>query len=405
MVSRIVSRPVDLHPKQSEFIRSEKLYRGFVGGRGAGKTRAGAIDLVWRSKANRTYLIASPTSILMNDTTFSTFRTVAEGMGMWYSYRLTPYPTVTLANGAKVRFRTAEDPERMRGPNLSGVWLDEASLMEEEAYSVCIASLRECGESGWLSATFTPRGYGHWTYKVFAKEPRHPDTAIFESPTRNNPFLPPSFDASVRAQYRDGSRMALQELDAVFLPDGIAMFARHWFKILPVAPKLKRRVRAWDLAATEVKAGNDPDYTVGALVGETEDKQTVITHIVRDRLSPLETKRLIRSIAEYDGKGVEILIEQEPGASAKILVSDLIRDMAGWTVRAKPANGTKSERAAPLSSLCEAGAVALVASPWNEPFLDEAEQFPGGTHDDQIDAVALGFNHLHEKKPLEWGVR
>lgn len=41
----------------------------------------------------------------------------------------------------------------------------------------------------------------------------------------------------------------------------------------------------------------------------------------------------------------------------------------------------------------------------NEPFLDEAEQFPGGKHDDQVDAVALGFNHLHEKRSLTWVAR
>ena len=378
-----------------------------MGGRGAGKTRAGAIDLIWRSCPGRTYLIGSPTGVMMTDTTFPTFREVARSMGMWWpgGVRLTPYPVVTLANTAVVRFRTAEDPERMRGPNLSGVWLDEASLMEEEAYSICIAALREGGESGWLSATFTPRGMGHWTYRVFAREPRSMDTAIFSARTAENVFLPPDFDRTVRAQYGNGSRMTLQELDAEFLPDGMAMFARHWFKYVDVSPKLTRRVRAWDLAATEAKPGTDPDYTCGVLVGETEDKTTVITHVVRDRLSPLATKKLLRSIAEYDGKGVEIIIEQEPGASAKILVADLIRELAGWTVRAKPSDGSKAERAGPLSAMAEAGNVTLVRSPWNDAFLDEAEQFPGGVHDDQVDAVALGFNHLHEKKPLTWGVR
>jgi predicted phage terminase large subunit-like protein len=309
--------------------------------------------------------------------------------------------------GAEVIFRSADAPDRLRGPNLNGVYLDEASLMPEDVYNVCIGRLRKDGKTGVLRAAFTPQGRGHWTYKVFGKsiERDDPDVGIVSAKTNQNPFLPETFDKMVRQQYGAESRLALQELDADFLPEGMTMFARQWFQYHAESPPLKRKVRAWDLAATETKAGNDPDFTVGALIGETADKQTVVTHIVRDRLSPLATKKLIQSIAEYDGKGVEIIIEQEPGAAAKILVADLIRDLSGWIVRAKPSNGTKAERAGPLSAATEAGNVALIRSPWNEPFLDEAEQFPGGKHDDQIDATALGFNHLHEKRALSWVVR
>ncbi|MFX4846510.1 phage terminase large subunit, partial [Acinetobacter baumannii] len=86
-------------------------------------------------------------------------------------------------------FRSAEDPDKLRGPNLSGSWLDEASLMEREAFDICIASLREAGEQGWLSATFTPRGLTHWTYDLFGRGGR-PDVELFTSRTRDNPFAP-----------------------------------------------------------------------------------------------------------------------------------------------------------------------------------------------------------------------
>lgn len=409
MTSPIVECRLRLHRGQSRFCNARTLYRGFVGGRGAGKTYVGALDLIRRSKRGRTYLIASPTGILMNDTTFPTFRAIAREHGFWYQagVRLTPYPTVELANGARVRFRTAEDPERMRGPNLSGVWLDEASLMEREAYTICLATLREGGEQGWLSATFTPKGRGHWTYDVFGRldekgNPVTPNTSLVVARTRENPFLPAEFDAAVRSQYRDGSRMTRQELDAEFLPDGLAMFARHWFKVHAVEPKLSRRVRAWDLAATEPKDNNDPDYTVGALVGKTEDGETIVSQIVRDRLSPLGTEKIILSVAHYDGKGTEIVIEQEPGAAAKIYCADLVRKLAGYTVRVRPADGSKAERASPFSSQAEAGHVGVVRSPWNDSFFDECEQFPTGPHDDQVDAVSLGFNHLHERPEVKW---
>jgi len=106
---------------------------------------------------------------------------------------------VTLGNGAEVLFRSVDDPERARGPNLSGAWLDEASLMDAEAYSIIIACLREGGEQGWLSATFTPKGKGHWTYDVFGSQ--RPNSALFTARTVDNPFLPATFAETLRAQY------------------------------------------------------------------------------------------------------------------------------------------------------------------------------------------------------------
>jgi phage terminase large subunit-like protein len=37
-----------------------------------------------------------------------------------------------------------------------------------------------------------------------------------------------------------------------------------------------------------------------------------------------------------------------------------------------------------------------VAGAWNRAFLDEHEQFPVGTHDDQVDAASGAFNKLAE---------
>ena len=48
----------------------------------------------------------------------------------------------------------------------------------------------------------------------------------------------------------------------------------------------------------------------------------------------------------------------------------------------------------PLAAQMEAGHVKVLKGPWNEPFFDEAEAFPNGTHKDQVDAVAGAFNEL-----------
>lgn len=217
---------IRIHPIQAEFRRSAALYRAFVGGRGAGKSWVGAYDLIRRAKRNRCYLVASPTGVLLQDTTYPTFKAIAQSLNVWGEARLSPYPTVTLTTGASVRFRTAEDPEKLRGPNLSGAWLDEASLMHQDAYDIAIAALREAGEQGWLSATFTPKGPTHWTYEKFATG--KPDTAIFKARTSANPFNPPDFEATLAKQYGE-TQFARQELQGDFVQLEGAEFPAEWF--------------------------------------------------------------------------------------------------------------------------------------------------------------------------------
>jgi phage terminase large subunit-like protein len=228
------SLQVRLHPVQIAFRRSRALYRAFVGGRGAGKSYVGAFDMLRRMRVGGTYLVGSPTGILMGDTTYPTFKDIATGLRVWGGVKLTPYPTATIllttaagkTGTAAVRFRTAEDPERMRGPNLSGVWLDEASLMDEAVYGVCIPALRESGRQGWLSATFTPKGPTHWTYEVF--NTGRDDTALFRARTGENPFNPPGFEATIRRQYGD-TQFARQELGGEFVAIEGAEFPAEWF--------------------------------------------------------------------------------------------------------------------------------------------------------------------------------
>lgn len=219
---RKVHKEIKLHRAQAAFRRSPALFRGFVGGRGAGKTWIGAYDLIRRAKPGRTYLVGSPTGVIMGDTTFPTFKQIGRDLNVIgpNSIRLSPYPTITLTTGAEVRFRTAEDPEKMRGPNLSGVWLDEASLMPREAFTINIAALREAGEQGWMSSTFTPKGLSHWTYEQFGEQ--KPDTELFHATTHENPFLPQVFATKLEEQYGQGSWLASQELGGKFLsPKGV----------------------------------------------------------------------------------------------------------------------------------------------------------------------------------------
>lgn len=211
----LVPKKVQLHQAQFDFRHSSAMYRGFVGGRGAGKSFSGAYDLIRRAKRGRTYMVGDPTAVMSGDDTFPRFERLARELGVWGKVKLTPYPNVMLTTGATIRFRTAEDPEKFRGPDLSGVWLNEASLMTEDAFSIAIACLREAGEQGWLSSTFTPKGLAHWTYKVFGTA--QPNTHIFHARTADNPFTPREFAANLAKVY--SGNFAAQELEGKFVAE------------------------------------------------------------------------------------------------------------------------------------------------------------------------------------------
>src|SRR5262245_8454218 len=151
------ARTVRLHQAQADFLHSNALFRAFCGGIASGKSWAGSYDLLKRGKAGRLYLVVAPTYAMLADATFRSFLGLAEGLGIVdpSEVKRSAPPSVRLRTGAEVLFRSADEPDRLRGPNLSGIWLDEASLMSVDVFHVAIGRLRQAGVQGWLSATFT----------------------------------------------------------------------------------------------------------------------------------------------------------------------------------------------------------------------------------------------------------
>src|SRR6476646_9168831 len=71
-----------------------------------------------------------------------------------------------------------------------------------------------------------------------------------------------------------------------------------------------------------------------------------------------------------------------------------VRALAGYSVYTERVTKTKVERADPLAAQCEAGNVKVVKGPWNSDYLNELCSFPGGDHDDQVDASSGAFHKL-----------
>jgi predicted phage terminase large subunit-like protein len=108
---------------------------------------------------------------------------------------------------------------------------------------------------------------------------------------------------------------------------------------------------------------------------------------------------MLLATASQDGRAIQIVIEQEPGASGKSQIDYLVRQLIGYRASGMRATGDKATRAGPLSGYAASGNVKLVRGAWNSAFLDELEAFDGSGkgHDDQVDAASGAFESLAQR--------
>lgn len=177
-------------------------------------------------------------------------------------------------------------------------------------------------------------------------------------------------------------------------PRSGGMFQRSDFEIVDAIPAGRaKRARTWDFAATEVKPGKRPDWTVGlkmALVGDV----FYVEEVERGQWKPSKVEEVLVNTASRDGTSVTIRIPEDPGAAGKSDAATKIKLLKGYPVKAERPTGEKSIRARPASAQAEAGNIKLLRGSWNNAFLDEVCTFPAGLHDDQVDALADAVNEL-----------
>ena len=211
------TKPFTLYPKQRAFRESSATIRGFVGGRGAGKSKVGAYDMLRRLEPGGLYMLVSPTYKMLKDASAREMMNIGREFGRLIKTNWSDQYAIFRTDkggSAHVSFRTAEIPDNLRGPNLRGAWLDEASYMRDEAFDIILGSLRDNAQLGWISATFTPKGKNNWTYRVF-KGDILPSVELFHATTSDNPFSPPEFYSLLKTRY--GENKSRQELEGQFV--------------------------------------------------------------------------------------------------------------------------------------------------------------------------------------------
>ena len=194
---------------QIEFWKHPARFRAFVGGVGSGKTRAGVVE-IFRQPAGSRGTVVAPTYRMLMDATIHTFLEVTEECGILKDYKKSDQ-MAWLTNDTEILFRSSDDPDKLRGPNLGWFCLDEGAMMHQQVWDLMIGRLRLDPGRGWI--TTTPRGM-NWLYKLFVTK-KMEDYHLVQCSSKTNTFLPSYFIKSLEDKY--SGYWLKQELDGGFV--------------------------------------------------------------------------------------------------------------------------------------------------------------------------------------------
>ena len=365
------------------FWNSDAPFRLFVGGAGSGKTRAAVLEIL-RMPGGSTGMVVAPTFRMLHDSTLATFLELTRAGGVLRQFNKTDM-TAELVNGTKILFRSADEPDRLRGVNLGWFVLDEGALCTLETWLILLARLREAPGRAWVCTT--PRGYD-WLYEMFAKS-KSSDYAMIRSSTRDNVFLPASFVERLQSQYTH--QWQQQEIEGEFCELEGTLFKRQWFQTVEHAPEGLRWSRYWDLAAS---TRTQADFSASACVALHSDTGDVfIRDLIKMKAEWPDVRKAIITTAQAEPH-VQLGIESAMHGLAA--VQELLRlpELVNLSLKSIRVDRDKVSRALPIASRAEQGKVKLVRGEWISDFIDEATAFPNGSHDDQIDAVSGAFQMI-----------
>lgn len=394
--------PHEPTPKQAAFLllnNRESFYGGAAGGGKSDALLMGALQYVDIPGYAALILRRSYADLILPKALMSRAHEWLDGTdARWREIEKTWY----FPSGALLSFgylKTEKHKYRYQSAEFQYVAFDELTQFSEGQYRYLFSRLRRLKGVDIpirMRSASNPGNIGHdWVKRRFLIEGAERGRVFIPAKLQDNPYLDQDeyiaslmeLDPITRQQLLDGDWSARESGGKL---------RREWFRLTDFLPAdFLKIVRFWDLAATEPKKGRDPDWTAGAKMGITREGLYFIGDIRRIQGAPPAVERLIKETARFDGKGVDVWVEIEPGASSRLLFSHYARHvLPGYTFRGRAPRGSKEARANPLSSQADAGNVFCLNGVWLNDWLDEADAFPYGSHDDQVDGVSGAYEIL-----------
>ncbi|MGR3492779.1 MAG: DNA-packaging protein [Shimia sp.] len=334
-----------------------------LGGRGAGKTRAGAEWVRSMAEGPTPRAKGRARQIALVGETYDQAREVMvmgdsgilaccppDRRPVWEATRR----RLVWPNGAVAQTYSAQDEEALRGPQFDAAWADELAKWKkgDEVWDQLQFALR-LGKDPRQAVTTTPRNAS-----VLRRVLDQPSTVTTHATTEaNRAHLAASFLAEVRARYA-GTRIGRQELDGVLLPDVEGALWTHAMldgQRVTEVPELDRVV-----VAVDPPAGADGDecgiIVAGVqMVGPPSSWRVYVLadHSVRGK-SPLGwAESAVLAFWEY---GADRLIAEVNQGGA--MVETIVRQVEPTVpYRGVHASRGKVARAEPVAALYEQGRV------------------------------------------------
>ena len=215
MVAQVAQAEIRLFPRQKRFVLDPARFPAYVGGIGSGKSFAGAAKVVSRLGRRELGLVAAPTYPMLRDATQRTLLRLLDDLGVVYQFRKGENALSIPASGHEIIFRSLDNPETLRGPNLDYAWIDEASLIDRVAWNIVKGRVRVgAAPQAWI--TCTPKGR-NWVWEEWERD-GNPDHPLYRVATSENPELPSDFVESLGY----AGAFAAQELGGEFVAhDGL----------------------------------------------------------------------------------------------------------------------------------------------------------------------------------------
>jgi phage terminase large subunit-like protein len=382
-----------------------------LGGRGSGKTRAGAewvraqalaIPPSAQSAANRIALVGE---------TLQQVRSVMiEGVsGLLAVHAAGERPEwrpskgeLHWPNGAIAQAFSAEDYESLRGPQFEVAWCDELAKWRraERVWDMLQFGLR-LGPAPRAVVTTTPRNL-----KLLKRMLADPTTAVTRAATDANAAnLAPAFLDEMRRRY-GGTLLGRQELDGEIVDERQgALWRREWIESQRVAgaPDMARIVVAVDPPVT-ANAQSDACGIVVVGLGEDARAYVLADRTIRGREPATWARAAIAAFRDFEADRIVAEVNQG-GDLVPLVMRQVDPNVPVTKVRATRGKWIRAE---PVAALYAEGRVAHVGE-----FADleaqmcafGADGLAGGKSPDRLDALVWGLTELMLKGPRKPVIR
>ena len=306
---------------------------------------------------------------------------------------------VTFRNGSEVYGFSAENPERARGFNLAGAWLDEVgSYRNTELWDEVLQPALRKGDPRVIVTT-TPSAsplLRRWVDKFLAEKAHgYSDIHVTHSYTWENTALPAKQVENLRKEY-EGTRAGRQELEGEMLEDFEgALWKREFIENARISPKdfdidkMIRIVVAVDPSMTSGEKADDSGIVVAGMDNNKEG------YLIADLSCHGTPERVMRVAVDAYYKYQADCVVMEANQGGDYLLSALRAVDPGVPPRTVHAQKGKLIRAQPVSMLAEQGRLHHVGY-----FKELEDQLCVMTpdnkriSDDRADAFVWAFSEL-----------